>query len=105
MFRKLFQSYVKKENFNNMHKETTACQTCWKLVLNYRVHFENKHTEEAEIKFKCKVCGKDLANLTSTQETTPASVPTSVERAVKWPSLIRATGNSTKEESMVLGVD
>ena len=61
---KLFQSHVnKKEHFNKMHKEKMACQTCGKLVLNLKVHIENKHTEEADMKFKCKVCSKGLPTI------------------------------------------
>ena len=61
---KEFKSYLnRKDHYNKMHKEKTACQICGKLVSNLKEHVVKTHTEEADMKFKCEVCGKGLATL------------------------------------------
>ena len=48
---------------NKIHRKKATCQVCGKLVAHLNAHMFARHTEESDLNFECKTCGKRLGSL------------------------------------------
>ena len=48
---------------NKIPRKKVTCQVCGKLVAHLNAHMSARHTEESDLNFECKTCGKRLGSL------------------------------------------